>query len=400
MLIAKDTRISGDMLENALTAGLCSGGVDVVKAGVLTSAGTSYLTQKYGFDLGIVITASHNSSEYNGIKIFDSKGFKLTDQQETKIEKILNKDEAQQSKNIGKVIFMPDIKNDYIRFLVTCAQTKLDGKHYIIDCANGAGSVFANQVFSALGATVECINCGNGENINLNCGATCPETLSDYVKSHKCDLGFSLDGDADRLIVCDKFGNIIDGDDLLYLLAVNMKNNMQLFGNTVVGTVMNNFGLEKCLSQKDIKLVRVDVGDKNIIKCMKDHNYSLGGEQSGHTVFYNQLNSADAILSAINIATLEIQEDKDIHKLVENIKKYPQIKYNVVIPENSKERIANNKKLRDLCEELQQELLDKGRIVTRPSGTEPVIRVMVEAEDEHIATDFAEKIKAYILSLV
>ena len=389
------------MLENAVASGLCSKGVDVVKVGVITSAGISYLTQKYSFDLGIIITASHNPAQYNGIKIFDMHGFKLSEEQEQSIEKLLNKDDNSLiTKKIGKIMFLPNLKTDYVNFLIGCAQTKLDGKHYIIDCGNGAGRDFANKVFSSLGATVECINCGNGENINNKCGATCPETLSEYVKNHSCDLGFSFDGDADRLVVCDKFGNVMDNDELLFLLAINMKSNNKLYGNTVVGTVMNNFGLERSLKENGIKLVRVDVGDKNVIKHLKNHNYSLGGEQSGHTVFYNQLNSADAILSALNIATLELTENAPLHALSQKIKKFPQIKYNVVIPETSKNRISNNKNLQELCEQLQQELMDGGRIVTRPSGTEPLIRVMVEAQDFDLAKDYAERIKAYILSLI
>ncbi len=401
VLIGKDTRVSGDMLENALTSGLCSSGVDVVKVGILTSAGVSYLTQKYGFDLGIEITSSHNPPEYNGIKIFDNKGFKLSDSEEKEIEKLLNRDEnSHNTKEIGKVIFLPNLKNDYVDFLFSCAQCRLEGKHYVVDCANGAGSYFINSVFSKLGATVECFNCGNGENINLNCGATCPEVLSNYVKTHQCDLGFSLDGDADRLIVSDKNGNIFDGDDLIYLLAINLKKNNMLFGNTVVGTIMNNFGLEKELNKNNIKLVRTDVGDKNVIKCLSEHNYSLGGEQSGHTVFQNQLNSADAVLSAINIAMLEATENTTLDKLASKITKYPQVKFNITIPENAKERVANHPKLSEFCEQIQQEMCESGRIVVRASGTEPKIRVMVEGEDAMFVQDTAEKIKAFVLSLI
>lgn len=400
VLIGKDTRVSGDMIENALTSGLCSSGVDVVKVGILTSAGTSYLTQKYAFDLGIEITSSHNPPEYNGIKIFDSNGFKLSDKQEKEIEKLLNRDNTQETKEIGKVVFLPNMKNDYVDFLISCALCRLEGKHYVIDCANGAGSFFANTVFSRLGATVECINCGNGEKINLDCGATCPQTLSNYVKNHPCDLGFSLDGDADRLIVCDKFGTVLDGDDLLCLLALNMQKNNQLMGNTVVGTVMNNFGLERELQKHNIKLIRTDVGDKNVIECLANHNYSLGGEQSGHTVFYKQLNSADAILSAINIAMLEASENISIDKLINNITKYPQVKLNIVVPENAKERISSHPKLKEYCEQIQQEMMDSGRIVVRASGTEPLIRVMVEGEDKNYVHDTAEKVKAFVLSLI
>ncbi len=389
------------MLQNAVSSGIASAGVDVTKVGVITSAGLCYLTQTLNFDLGVMITASHNAPEYNGIKIFDKDGFKLSIEKQNEIENLINTYDknSHNSKKFGNIYFKPKLKEKYVNFLCSCCNKSLKNKHYIFDCANGAGVFFAKKVFSKLGATVECINCGGGENINVNCGATNPKTITDYVKNNYCDIGFSLDGDADRLIVCDKFANIVDGDDLLFLLATNFKGKNILNSNTVVGTVMNNLGLEKELKKHNINFVRVNVGDKNIINYLSEHCLSLGGEQSGHTIFYNQLNSADGILTALNIAMLEIEENKSLDMLNVKFKHYPQVKINIGVNSNNIGKITKNNQLKNLVEKLEKSITNGGRIVVRASGTEPIIRIMVEGENENEITIIAQKISNFVKNL-
>lgn len=403
VLIGRDTRCSGKMLECAFVAGIAMCGIDADIVGIIPSGGVSFLTQKLKYDFGVVITSSHNPPEFNGIKFFNAQGLKLSEIEEQEIEELISNYSEKINKNgnrIGEIAIKSELKTFYEDFLVENAKIDLSGKKIIIDCANGAGFEIANKIFSRLGAVVKCINCEqSGKDINNNCGAVYPSELAKVVKSDGADLGFALDGDADRLIVCSRFGEIVDGDDLLCAMAKQLKKENCLAGNCVVGTIMSNFGLEKELEKHNINLVRVDVGDRNVVECMKCNGYEFGGEQSGHTIYYKTLNTSDALLSALKVAELEIKTEKHIDELTGNFEKYHQIKKNINVPEQFKTRILSNSNLISEIEFCEQKLNESGRIVVRASGTEPIIRVMAEGENLSLVEDCVKRIEGCVLEL-
>ena len=395
ILIGGDTRISGTYLSLGVASGAMSGGAEVIDAGVVPTAGIAYLTKKIKADYGVVISASHNSGEYNGIKIFNSQGYKLGDKEEERIERCFIHDKTNDFPDIG--VYSQDFTliKLYRKFLLSCSDVSLKGKTVVLDCAYGAAHRIAPDVFRKLGANVIASNAVfDGLNINNNCGALYPENLVKRVFRYKADMGFAFDGDADRLIAVDEKGNIIDGDKILLVLADFFKGKGKLKANTVVGTSHTNMAIEKELSDRGISLIRTDIGDKYVLAKLLEKNLSLGGEQSGHIILKDYATTGDGILTAIAIANLLAETGKPMSETF-SVKLYPQTNKNVTV--NDKFRIMNSEELNREIVRYNNEFAGKGRLMIRASGTEPKIRIMAESLDgelnERIANAVATLVK-------
>lgn len=387
VIVGRDTRSSGQMLSQSICLGLVLGGATVTEIGMASTPSISYLTTNLGYDFGVVISASHNPAEYNGIKIFDSTGQKLTDKQEVKIEKLMVHDSVVDYSNIGKYVYKPAIIDKYIDFL--CAQVdSLTGLNIAIDCANGASKKIAKKVFTRLGANVHFLGMAGGEKINYKCGATYPQKVANFVKKHGLDYGFSFDGDADRIVMVGTSGQIYSGDNILYCLA----NNKKLFNNNiVVGTALSNLGLELALKQKNITLERADVGDKYVIEKMQQLKTNIGGEQSGHIIVSNLLPTGDGLLVAILLCNIITNNNPDKYM---NFKAFPQIMINVET--SDKIRAMGSEELSKAITYATEELSGMGRVLVRPSGTENKIRIMVEAQNQARALTLAQYIASKV----
>ena len=387
VIVGKDTRVSGDMLEAALISGLMSVGCDVISVGIMPTPGVAYLTKKYGADCGVVISASHNPVEYNGIKFFNSEGYKLDDEIELKIEQYIddiNKVDYNPIKeNVGKKIYINEPNRDYIDYLKSIIDVDFTGMKIALDCANGASYEIAPTVFKELGAEVFVINNEpNGNNINDICGSTSPEKLQELVKTKKADIGLAYDGDADRLIAVDENGTIVDGDHIMILSAIYLKKHNKLNNNTLVVTVMSNIGLIIAAKENGINLATTSVGDRYVLEEMLKNNYNLGGEQSGHMIFTDYNTTGDGILSSLILAKTVKEENKSLSTLASVMVKYPQVLVNVKLKNENKNRYMEFKEVKDEIERIEKILDGSGRILIRPSGTEPLVRVMLEGKDE------------------
>lgn len=386
IIIGKDTRISGDMLENALIAGILSVGVNVIKLGVITTPGVAYLTRVLKAEAGIMISASHNPVEDNGIKFFAADGFKISDQKEDEIESLLAIEDQlprPAGKDIGRIIDRPDAKKLYTSFLKETVNNNFNGLKIVIDTANGAAYEIAPSLFKEMGAEVIPIyNQPDGTNINENCGSTNPKGIVKAVQNYKADIGLAYDGDADRLIAVDEKGQIIDGDHIMLICGLNLYKKGLLKDNTVVTTVMSNFGLYKALEQNGLKSVKTKVGDKYVKEEMLNNGLNLGGEQSGHIIFLDYNTTGDGILTSIQLVNVMKEEKLPLSQLAAIMKKYPQILKNVRVKDRDK--YYNNTAIKNAIEKAEEKLGNEGRVLVRPSGTEPLIRVMVEAADEKL----------------
>lgn len=397
IIIGSDTRVSSDLLENALTAGILAVGGNVMKVGVIPTPAVAFLTQYYKADAGIVISASHNTFEYNGIKFFNSKGFKLDDSIEEKIEDIIISSIDVNShitgENIGKAIDATDSWQVYAKHLVDSVNLDLKGKKIVIDCANGAAYKVAEKVYTDLGATVHVIgNKPNGVNINDGYGSTHPENLAKEVKRQGAFLGLSFDGDADRLIACDEKGNIVDGDVTIAILAKDLKKRNELSENKVTVTVMSNIGFHKEMKSNDIDVEVTNVGDRYVLESMLKTGSVLGGEQSGHIIFLKDTTTGDGVLSSLNLVRAVMNSDKTLSELTEEIKIYPQVLVNARINKENKKTYMENEEVSFAIEQVNKKLEGKGRLLIRPSGTEPLVRVMIEGDDISEITEMAESL--------
>lgn len=386
ILIGKDTRISGYMIESALTSGICSMGMNVTLVGPIPTPGVAFLTRALRLDAGIVISASHNPFYDNGIKIFSSDGFKLPDNIEKKIEELVQDDNLSKHRasgnEIGKAFRLDDATGRYIEYIKSTIPKgmTLEGMKIVVDSANGAAYKTTPWLLRELGAEVISINDKpDGRNINENAGSLYTEGLQRMVKYHKADVGIAHDGDADRTILCDEKGRIIDGDYILGIWAVEMKNMGILKNNAVVSTVMSNLGLEKYLEKNGIRLVRTKVGDRYVVQEMLEGGYNLGGEQSGHIIFLDHNTTGDGPITALQVLALMKKKNSKLSDLVSKIKLYPQILTNITVEQ--KQDIKNFPDIEEAIQKAKQKLGDKGRILVRPSGTEPKIRVMIEGEN-------------------
>lgn len=399
VLIGKDTRLSGYMIENALTAGLVSMGMDVILAGPVPTPAVAMLTKSMRADLGIMVSASHNLYQDNGIKLFGPGGFKLSDKIEKEIEELMQKDLSKYlapSDKIGKATRIDDAGGRYIEYIKnTFPKGKtLDGLKIVIDCANGAAYKIGPTVLWELGAEVITLGVNpNGFNINDNCGSTHPELLCKEVVKNKADIGIALDGDADRLIIADNSGTIIDGDQLLAIIAEYWKKHKKLKGKGIVTTQMSNLGLEKHLHSLNLDLKRTPVGDRYVSQYMKEHGFNVGGEQSGHIILTDYSTTGDGLIAALQILAVIIESNNKANKTCRAFNALPQILKNVKI---SKDFDLDNPELKQAIQHAEQQLGNNGRIFIRKSGTEPLVRIMVEGNKMSEINKIANQIANYI----
>lgn len=397
VLVGKDTRLSGYMFESALEAGFVAAGVDVLLIGPLPTPGIAYLTQKFECSFGVVISASHNPYEDNGIKFFDAQGGKLSDELEAQIEALLDSPlVTRESSSLGSARRIDKSRVHYQEFCASTIPKGLDlsGFKIVVDCAHGAGYKVAPRILADLGAEIIPIGCSpNGRNINVGCGSTAPELLQLTVPGVRANVGVALDGDGDRLIMVDHLGRVVDGDQLLYILATARKAAGELRG-PVVGTVMSNLGLEHALAQQGIEFRRAKVGDRYVLELLRDTGGMLGGETSGHILCLDRTTTGDAIISALQVLAFMKQTGKSLAELAAPMPKYPQVLENVRM--RAKIDPAKSAVIQDAVKAAESRLAGEGRVVLRPSGTEPVIRVMVEGRDEKLVRELAKSLAGVV----
>lgn len=401
IVVGMDTRISGDMLESALIAGICSVGVDVLSVGVVPTPAVAYLTRAHNADAGIVISASHNPVEYNGIKFFNSNGYKLKDEVEEKIENIIlenaDVDIRPTGKEVGRKMIVKNAIEEYTQYLKTTINVNFEGLKIAIDCGNGASYEAAPILLKELGAEVEVIhNTPNGVNINVNCGSTNPEMVQELVLETGADIGVSFDGDADRLIAVDETGNIVDGDHIMAICGIHLANKGKLGTKTVVGTVMSNMGLDMCLNKNNINIVKTKVGDRYVLEEMVSGGHSLGGEQSGHIIFLDYNTTGDGLLTALQLISVIKETGKSLSQLATVMTQLPQVLVNAKVKNGNKNTFMKDEVVKAEVEKLEKSFEGKGRVLIRPSGTEPLVRVMIEGQDEGEIRKLAEELAGII----
>ena len=401
VLIGMDTRASSHMLAAAIGAGLCSVGADVLIIDVVPTPAVAFLVKEYDYDAGVMISASHNPCEYNGIKIFQGNGYKLPDELENEIEEIIL-DETKLPPvvlggDVGKISFSSKAVDDYIFHLAMTADGDFKGMKIALDCANGSASVTARALFTRLGAKCCIINeTPNGTNINENCGSTHLEQLQKFVVENKCDIGFAFDGDADRLLVVDENGEVVDGDKIIAVCSKFMKENNKLKNNTAVVTVMSNMGFFKFCEKNGINCVKTKVGDRYVLEEMVKNGYVIGGEQSGHIIFLDHATTGDGQMSATQVLNVLKSTGKKISELASEMQVYPQVLINVRVSNFGKARLDKDEEVQLAIREASEELGDTGRVLVRVSGTEPLVRVMLEGEDYNQIKSLAESIAKVI----
>jgi len=400
-LIGCDTRASSDMLSAALAAGLCSVGANVIDVGVIATPAVAFLIGKYKADAGIMVSASHNPAEFNGIKIFNGNGFKLADMLEERIEEIvLDKATAPtlaQGAKVGRITYAKNAVKDYVRHVKSTVYNSLTGLRIAVDCANGSASVSAKMLFEELGAEVHMLSATpNGENINKNCGSTNLENLSKYVVQHKLDCGVAFDGDADRCLCIDENGNVIDGDMIMAICSLDLMKRGKLNKNTVVGTILTNFGFTKFCEENGLKFIATKVGDRYVLEEMLLEDYSFGGEQSGHIIFRDFATTGDGQLTAAQLLSHLKSEKRTLSSLAAVMSRYPQISVNIKTTPEGKLAFYTDRSIDEAVLAAKEKLGDNGRIVVRPSGTEPLIRVMVEGKNEKEIEEIANSVSDFI----
>ena len=402
MVVGMDTRISGDMLEGALSAGLNSAGIDVLYLGVLPTPAVACLIKILDADGGVMISASHNPVEYNGIKFFNEDGYKLTDEIENSIEEyILNDldiDYMPVSGDVGRKIRIENPVRKYMDFLKETIDVDFTGLKVAVDCGNGAVYKAAPELLNELGAQVYVMhNDPNGININVNCGSTNTSEIEKLVLETGADVGLSFDGDADRLIAADENGNIVDGDHILAICGMHMKEKGKLKSNTVVGTVMTNMGLDVCLKENNIEIVKTKFGDRYVLEEMIKGHHSIGGEQSGHIIFLDHNTTGDGLLTAIQILSVVKEKHTKLSKLASVMKVMPQVLVNATVDKDKKNGYLEDELIKNKINEIEKHFHGNGRVLIRPSGTEPLVRVMIEGQDqgelEHYARELADLIE-------
>ncbi len=402
ILVGMDTRISGDMLEHALIAGILSVGAEAISVGVVPTPAVSYLTRKYGADAGVVISASHNPVEYNGIKFFNKEGFKLTDELEDKIQALIEGNfegvEVPVGEHIGRRTIVDTGVQEYVDFAISTIEGNLEGLKIAIDCANGAAYKTSELALKKLGAEVFAIhNKPDGININRNCGSTHPEDLMKFVKENNCDFGLAFDGDADRCLAVDENGELVNGDHMMVIAAKHLKSLGQLNHDTVVVTVMSNLGLHIALKEAGIKTVSTKVGDRYVLEEMAKGGFSIGGEQSGHVIFLDFNTTGDGLVSGLQLAATVKETGKKLSELAGGMKELPQVLVNAKVPNDKKNIHEVDDEIAADIRGIEAKMAGSGRVLIRPSGTEPLVRVMLEGENQaeidKIAHELAKKIE-------
>lgn len=391
VVLGRDTRVSGKSLAISLSKGIIDGGGNVIDAGIIPTPTIAFVTIDSQSDYGIVISASHNPPEYNGIKVFNSKGRKLPDKDQIKIEESLDSDYIFMDPNPGEVVNSKDYSLKYIDAVCKSIDITFEGLSVGLDCADGAACTVASKIFKKLGAEVMSYNDeGDGRVINYNKGALHPSFIANHVVHHKYDLGFAFDGDADRLIAVDSEGNTIDGDKILYAIGNYLKKRNKLNNNTVVGTLHTNMAVELALKEKGINLIRTAIGDQYVAQEMIKNDYIVGGEQSGHIILRNFLDTGDGIYAAAYLMKLMVEEEQNIKELVD-VKLMPQVNVGVIVKDNK--AVIKDPRFIEACKRAEAELEGKGRLLIRASGTEPKIRIMAESNDLSLAKDIAKRLE-------
>jgi phosphoglucosamine mutase len=399
VLIGRDTRVSGHMLEGALVAGLLSIGAEVMRLGVISTPGVSYLTKALGAEAGVMISASHNPVADNGIKFFGPDGFKLSDEQENEIEELIDMTDDQLPRpvgaNLGQVMDYFEGGQKYLQYLKNTVDEDFSGIHIALDCAHGATSSLATHLFADLDADISVMGASpNGININAGVGSTHPEALAAMVKEKGADVGLSFDGDGDRLIAIDEKGNIVDGDQIMFICGKYMKEHGRLKHSTIVSTVMSNLGFYKGLEVLGIQSVPTAVGDRYVVEEMKKSGFNLGGEQSGHIIFLDYNTTGDGLLTGLQLVNIMKATKKTLSELAADMKKFPQKLVNVRVTD--KHHVTDNEKVKTIIEQVEAEMNGNGRILVRPSGTEPLVRVMAEAPTKELCEDYVDRIVSVV----
>lgn len=404
ILIGRDTRISGDMLESALIAGICSAGAEADTLGVIPTSAVAHLTRHYGADAGAVISASHNSFEYNGIKFFNGQGYKLADTIEDEIERLVLSGEAAcnlpTGLMVGRKVRLKKAKEEYAEFLCSTGEP-LKGLKVVLDCANGASSQIAPEVFRRLGATVyPYYNDPDGTNINDNCGSTHLGQLKERVRSGNFDLGVAFDGDADRCLIVDETGEELDGDRIMAVCAAHMKKEGKLRGGAFVATILSNMGLHAYADKNGMKIECSNVGDRYVLEMMLKKGYILGGEQSGHVIFLEYASTGDGELTALQFMSILKASGKKCSEIAAEVEPWPQLMINVKVPNDKKATLQQLPEVKEAIDAASAELGNNGRILVRPSGTEALVRVMVEGTNSEQVDTLAKKVAKVIESVV
>lgn len=399
IIIGKDNRPSSDMLEAAVTAGMCSAGINVIKLSIIPTSAIPFFIKKVSASGGVMISASHNPPEYNGIKFFNSEGFKLDEKTEVKIEEEIDKigevSSRPYGKDIGRVTDRSDLINSYINFLIQLYPLNLEGLKIAIDCANGVTGFIAPEIYKRLGANLYVNNDDkSGENINYMCGSTFPENISNVVRKIKADIGFAFDGDGDRLIVSDEKGNMLDGEFIMAIIADFLKSEKRLVKDILVTTKMANLGFIKAMNSKGIEVLTTDVGDRFVLQEMLKTGATIGGEQSGHIILLDKYRTGDGILTSLALLNVLMNVDKPLSELLKIMEKNPQVLINIEVKDKSK--LSNAKHFWKKVKEFEKKLKSNGRIYIRPSGTESVIRIMVESTSEKLANSMAKELASLI----
>ncbi|MDN4606475.1 phosphoglucosamine mutase [Sporosarcina highlanderae] len=395
VLVGRDTRISGHMLENALIAGLLSMGIEVMRLGVISTPGVAYLTRAMNAEAGVMISASHNPVEDNGIKFFGADGFKLTDEQEEEIENLLHADEDHLPRpvgsEVGTVTDYFEGGHKYIQYLKQTVDEEFTDLHVALDCAHGATSSLATHVFADLDADLTTMGASpNGLNINDGVGSTHPEVLAGLVVEKGADIGLAFDGDGDRLIAVDELGRIVDGDQIMFIIGRHLHSKGRLKSDTIVSTIMSNLGFYKALEQNGMMSVKSAVGDRYVVEEMKKGNYNLGGEQSGHIILLDYNTTGDGLLTALQLVNIMKRTGKKLSELASAMTIYPQELVNVRVTDKNK--VTENDRVAAAIKEVEKEMAGNGRVLVRPSGTEPLVRVMVEAPDHDACERYVNQI--------
>lgn len=401
IMVGCDTRISGDMLANALMAGVCSVGANAVYVGVVPTPAVAYLTRKYKVDAGVVISASHNPVEFNGIKFFDGNGYKLPDAMEDEIEALLRSDmkdiKFPIGSGVGKIKYRTDAREEYINHAIQSVNVDLSGMKIVVDCAEGASHYTSVEALKELGAEVIAIhNNPDGSNINANCGSTHMEELMARVVYEKAGIGLAFDGDADRLLAVDENGKVVDGDQIMAIVGNHMKEQGTLKGDTIVVTVMSNLGFFLMAEKNGIKAEQTKVGDRYVLERMREIDASLGGEQSGHVIFLDENTTGDGLLSALHLLQVLVETKKPLSELAKIMEVLPQALVNAKVPNHKKEKYMEYPEIAEAINKLNDKFAGEGRVLIRPSGTEPLVRVMIEGKDQALIEKEAKKLAELI----
>lgn len=405
IIVGCDTRISGGMLANALMAGICSVGANAIYAGVVPTPAIAYLTRKHKVDAGVVISASHNPMEFNGIKFFNGEGYKLSDQLEDEIEALIKNDMRDVpipiGSGVGKVEYRFDIRDEYIRFMEKRVPVDLSGMKIVVDCAEGAAYYTSVRTLEDLGAELVAIHTNpDGTNINANCGSTHMEELQARVVYEKADIGIAFDGDADRMLAVDELGNIVDGDQIMAVIGNHMKKQGKLNKDTIVVTVMSNLGFTLMGEREGLHLEKTKVGDRYVLENMLENGYNLGGEQSGHVIFLDDNTTGDGLLSALHLLKVMVDTKEKLSELAKIMEVLPQALVNAKVPNHKKEHYMEYAEIAEAIGELEKKFNGEGRVLIRPSGTEPMVRVMIEGKDQKAIEEEAKKLAELITKIM